>query len=339
MRTDDFDYSLPRSLIAQEPAERRESSRLMVLDRAARSIDHRRFADVVQLVRAGDVLVANRSKVMPARLRACKETGGAVELLLVRPIGPARWTALARPSRKLRPGMRLSIAGSPLRAVLEERRGDGDWEVRFEGPGDIQSQLARAGTVPLPPYIRNSTAPLDRYQTVYADREGSIAAPTAGLHFAPSLLDRIRERGVRVEFVTLHVGPGTFKPVTAERVSDHHMHAEWGEVSGEVAEAIESARRAGGRVVAVGTTTTRLLESATRDGEVRAFEGETDRFIYPGYRFQAIDALVTNFHLPRSTLLMLVSAFAGRDFVLAAYREAIERGYRFYSFGDAMLIL
>jgi S-adenosylmethionine:tRNA ribosyltransferase-isomerase len=339
LRTDDFDYDLPPGLIAQAPAERRESSRLMVLERAQRTVKHNTFAHIVRFLQPGDVLVANRSKVIPARLCARKPTGGEVELLLLQPRGGHVWTALARPSRRLRSGVELAVGGSDLTARLEERADGGQWVVRFQGRGDIAAQLRAAGSLPLPPYIRSPDAPQERYQTVYADREGSIAAPTAGLHFSQALLQAIRDRGVDLQYVTLHVGPGTFRPVTAERVRNHRMHAEWGEVPKPVAAAVNTARERGGRVVAVGTTTTRLLESAVREGQITAFSGETDCFIYPGYIFKAIDALVTNFHLPRSTLLMLVSAFAGRDFILSAYQEAIRERYRFYSFGDAMLIL
>lgn len=339
LRTDDFDYHLPPGLIAQEPLPQRGMSRLLVLYRGSGRIVHDRFSNLPAYLRRGDVLVANRSKVLPARVWANKKTGGAVELLLLQPAGEARWLTLARPSRKLRPGASLKVRGEALEAILEEHRAEGQWVVRFVGDGDVASRLRRAGTIPLPPYIHNEHIALDRYQTVYADREGSVAAPTAGLHFSPSILRELSKQGVGIEHITLHIGLGTFRPVTVDRVEQHRMHPEWGEVPAETAAAIEKARRAGGRVVAVGTTSTRLLESACEDGELRAFTGMTDRFIYPGYTFRAVDALLTNFHLPRSTLLMLVSAFAGRDTVLAAYQEAIREGYRFYSFGDAMLIL
>jgi S-adenosylmethionine:tRNA ribosyltransferase-isomerase len=246
---------------------------------------------------------------------------------------------MARPSRKVRAGAHLAVPGSPIVAIPLSSAGDGRWVVRFQGADDLEPALRRHASLALPPYIRAGPTSDDRYQTVYADQEGSIAAPTAGLHFTERLLDELAACGVERAFVTLHVGPGTFKPVTAESVGEHHMEAEWGEVPASVANRINGARAAGGRIVAVGTTTTRLLESAVDEGRVRPFSGETDRFIYPGYRFRAIDALITNFHLPRSTLLMLVSALAGRELVLEAYREAVRRGYRFYSFGDAMLIL
>jgi S-adenosylmethionine:tRNA ribosyltransferase-isomerase len=262
-----------------------------------------------------------------------------VELLLTRPHAPDRWTALARPSRRLHAGDRLRCGDDGLRAEVVAPSGPGEWLVRFEGPADVAAAIRAAGRLPLPPYIGATSAPPERYQTVYADRDGSVAAPTAGLHFTPELLARLSAAGVAMHYVTLHVGPGTFRPVTAERVEEHQMDAEWGEVPEAVAAAVSDTRACGGRVVAVGTTTTRLLESAWVSGRVQPFRGDTTRFIYPGYRFQAIDALITNFHLPRSTLLMLVSAFAGRERVLKAYGEAIARSYRFYSFGDAMLIL
>jgi S-adenosylmethionine:tRNA ribosyltransferase-isomerase len=339
LTTTAFDYHLPQELIAQSPAPEREGSRLLVLHRAAGTIEHRRFTDIVAYIRPDDILIANRSRVIPARLRGQRESGGQVELLLLRELAPGRWQALARPGRRLRPGMRITFPRSTVRACVESRGADGEWTVRFDGAPDIRSAIRSLGSMPLPPYITNQDASPDRYQTVYADREGSVAAPTAGLHFSTDLLRRIAERGTRVEFVTLHVGPGTFRPVTTEFVRDHQMHAEWGEVPPSVAEAANEVRARGGRLVAVGTTTVRLLESAAMDGKLGPFGGETSRFIVPGYRFQVIDALLTNFHLPRSTLLMLVSAFAGRDLILDAYREAIECGYRFFSFGDAMLIL
>ena len=339
LRTDQFDYDLPIELIAQQPSPSRDGSRLLVVDRRTERFAHRHFYDLPQYLQMGDVLVANRSRVLPARLLAHRESGGAVELLLLHSTAGADWIVLARPSRKLRAGMTLSIDGSRLEAILRAPEGDGRWSVTFRGEGDIAAQLREAGTLALPPYIRTTTAPLDRYQTIYADREGSIAAPTAGLHFTPLMLDTLRQRGISLRFVTLHVGIGTFKPITTERVQDHHMHAEWGEVDAPTAVAVNDARAAGGRVFAVGTTTTRILESAFADEALQPLSGETNRFIYPGYHFQAIDCLITNFHLPRSTLLMLVSAFAGRELILEAYREAVLQKYRFYSFGDAMLIL
>jgi S-adenosylmethionine:tRNA ribosyltransferase-isomerase len=339
LRTDDFDYHLPPHLIAQEPAPERDRSRLLVLDRAGNTIEHCCFRDLPTILRPGDLLVANRSRVIPARLLARKETGGKVELLLTRSHAPDRWTALGRPSRRLHAGDRLRCGDNGLRAEILEQSGPGEWLVRFDAPEDVAASIRAAGRVPLPPYIGTTSAPPERYQTVYADRDGSVAAPTAGLHFTPELLARLARADIGVAYVTLHVGPGTFRPVTAERIAQHRMDAEWGEVPVEVATAMSETRARGGHIVAVGTTTTRLLESAWAGGQVLPFQGETDRFIYPGYQFRAIDALITNFHLPRSTLLMLVSAFAGRERILEAYREAIARSYRFYSFGDAMLIL
>ncbi len=339
LRTADFDYHLPAELIAQTPADQREMSRLMIVDRARSTIAHDRFANVGHYLDSGDVLVANRSKVLPARLRAHKDTGGAVEILLLRPLTANRWQALARPSRKLRPGMHLAVDGSPMSIVLDDLGSDGEWTITLGGTPDPETEIHRVGTLPLPPYIQNADAPVERYQTVYADREGSVAAPTAGLHFTVPLMNELRAAGIDIQFVTLHVGPGTFRPVTVERIVDHNMHAEWGEVPAPVAAKAQEARDRGQRVVATGTTSTRLLETAAAGGRIEPFTGETAHFIYPGYRFRAIDALITNFHLPRSTLLMLVSAFAGRDLIREAYAEAVREEYRFFSFGDAMLIL
>lgn len=339
LRIDDFDYQLPGELIAQEPSASREMSRLLVVDRGNQSLRHDVFAALPRYLAAGDLLVANRSRVIPARLHARRQTGGQIELLLMRSESADRWRALARPARKMRRGEILHFSESPLRAIPCEPHGEGEWTVAFEGCGDVAAELRRLGELPLPPYIRSPAADPERYQTVYGDRDGSIAAPTAGLHFSPSLLDRLREAEINMAYVTLHVGLGTFRPVTVERVSDHRMHGEWGEVPEEVCCAVNETRSRGSRVVAVGTTTTRLLESAWEDDRIVPFAGETDRFIYPGYPFRVIDALITNFHLPRSTLLMLVSAFAGRDLTMRAYSTAIAERYRFYSFGDAMLIL
>lgn len=339
LRTEDFDFALPEELIAQEPAPQRDASRLLVLDRSNRTFVHRHFSDLPDYLRPGDLLVLNRSRVIPARLAGRKVSGGRVELLLLRRQDSGDWTALVSPSRRLRPGAEITFEGRSLRCRLEDECGDGIWLVRFSASGDIESELRDAGTVPLPPYIKGGTVASSRYQTVYADRDGSVAAPTAGLHFTEELLDRIRRGGVGVEYLTLHVGLGTFRPVTCDLLSEHRMHAEWGEVPVSVSRAVNRARERGGRVIAVGTTTVRLLESAVVDGKTGPFQGDTDCFIYPGYRFGAVDALVTNFHLPRSTLLMLVSAFAGRELVLDAYRDAIAKRYRFYSFGDAMLIV
>lgn len=339
LRTKDFDYELPAELIAQEPAHERTHARLMILDRKHGDTHHDYFANIDQYLQSADLLVLNRTKVIPARLLAKKETGGRVELLLTRDIGSNRWVTMAKPSRKLRPGMLLMVEGAALDVAVESQSESGMWVVRFRGEGDVARKVRDAGAIPLPPYIHNENAPLDRYQTVYADREGSVAAPTAGLHFSKQLLSKLETVGVGTAFVTLHVGPGTFTPVTVDRIDDHHMQSEWGEVPRAVAEVINRTKTEGHRVLAVGTTTTRLLESALANGGVKEFQGETERFIRPGYKFEAIDGLVTNFHLPRSTLLMLVSAFAGPDVIREAYAEAVRERYRFYSFGDAMLIV
>jgi S-adenosylmethionine:tRNA ribosyltransferase-isomerase len=339
LSTSDFDYELPAELIAQWPAERREDARLLVLDRRTRAIAHDVFSSLPSRLHPGDFLVANRSRVIPARLKAVRESGGAVEIMLLQEQSASKWRALARPSRKLRAGSRLCFGESTLQAVVASGFGGGEWLLSFEGVPDVAAELRRIGDVPLPPYIHNGHTPSGRYQTVYADRDGSVAAPTAGFHFSGDLISRLKRHGIGFELVTLHVGPGTFRPVNVERIDEHRMDAEWGEVPAEVAERINQTRSRGGRMIAVGTTTTRLLETAGEAGRVEPFAGYTDRFIVPGHEFRVVQALVTNFHLPRSTLLMLVSAFAGRDLVLEAYQEAIRLKYRFYSFGDAMLIL
>lgn len=338
-RTSDFDYDLPDELIAQFPAPERDASRLMVLDRRTRSIQHTVFDRLPDYLHAGDALVLNRSRVIRARLKVTRPTGGSAELLLLRPLGEGHWLALARPSRKLVPGMELRIQGAETSVLLAQRLDEGQWTVDFGMGVDIPQFLQRFGAVPLPPYIHDLSSAEDRYQTIYGDRDGSVAAPTAGLHFTSRLLQCIVDQGVDIEFVTLHVGVGTFKPVTVEEVERHIMHPERGEVPSAVARAVNETRQHGGRVVAVGTTTTRLLETAMGVEGMQPWAGETDKFIYPGYHFQAVDVLITNFHLPRSTLLMLVSAFAGREFVLQAYQEAVRERYRFFSFGDAMVIL
>ncbi len=353
MLTSDFDFDLPDDRIAQEPAPRGES-RLLVLDAPPGAESrHRRITDLPELLHPGDLLVVNDTRVIPARLFGRRliprvggaeggeaEEGGRVELLLVEPTGeaPHEWTALARPGKKARPGTRLRF-GEELEGEVVARLGDGRHRVRFSE--EVEPHLDRLGHVPLPPYIKREDRAEDRerYQTVFAARPGAVAAPTAGLHFTPELLGRLAERGVEVARVTLHVGVGTFKPVTAALVHEHVMDEERFEVPEATAAAVAETRRRGGRIVAVGTTTVRTLESAAEeDGSVTAGAGRTGLFIYPGYRFRVVDVLLTNFHLPRSTLLMMVSAFAGRERVLAAYREAVEAGYRFYSYGDAMLL-
>ena len=347
MRTDDFDYALPEACIAQAPLPERDASRLMWLPRGAHPPRHHRFRDLPNLLSPGDLLVLNDARVVPARVRGHKaETGGAVEALLIEVAEGHTWRAMCRTSKPLRPGQRLDFG--EVSARVDAREEDGFVRLDFEAPPEaVLAWLeAGAGEMPLPPYIRRggNAAPVDdrdRYQTVYARVPGAVAAPTAGLHFTERVFRALEMRGVERTAVTLYVGPGTFLPVRAERVEDHVMHTERYEVPEEAARAIGAARARGGRVIAVGTTALRTLEAAfdAQTGTVRAGPGRTDLFIRPGYRFRVVDGLVTNFHLPKSTLLMLVSALAGRERILAAYQEAIEAGYRFYSYGDAMLIL
>ncbi len=335
-RTSDFDYDLPRELIAQQPLEPRDAARLLVLDRATRTVAHHAVRDLPLLLRRGDTLVVNRSRVIPARVHGRLAGGGRAEVLLLRRLEPGRWRALARPARRLRAGATISLEdGLTLRVTAVGEAGLRDLAV--EGSArDLDEALLRQGGMPLPPYIRGWRGDPERYQTVYADVDGSAAAPTAGLHFTPELLERSRRAGIGRATVTLHVGLDTFRPVAVDDPSAHRMHAEWYEVPSETAAAVEATRARGGRVVAVGTTSVRALESWASTGSA---EGWTRLFIRPGYPFGVVDTLLTNFHLPRSTLLMLVSAFAGRDLVLAAYAEAVRERYRFFSFGDAMLIL
>jgi len=347
MRTSDFDYHLPLELIAQTPIEPRDASRLMVVHRATGQIEHRLFRDVGEYLRPGDLLVANQTRVIPARLHGRKAgTGGKVELLLLARRDEQTWEALAG-GKGLRPGLRIEIAGGQLTAEIVAETESGGRLVRFDRP--IEPLLDELGEVPLPPYVHKPLADRDRYQTVYARVEGSSAAPTAGLHFASELLLELRGMGVEMAFLTLHIGLDTFRPVKEEEVEAHHIHTEWFELPAPAAEQINRARLEGRRVIAVGTTAVRALESAAGgcDSEgkscgwqtVAAYTGRTELFIYPGYRFRAVEAMITNFHLPRSTLLMLVSAFAERELILRAYKEAIRERYRFYSFGDAMLLL
>jgi len=355
VRTADFDYDLPPELIAQTPVEPRDAARLMVVNRATGELAHRRFRDLPEYLRSGDLLVFNESRVIPARLFARKPTGGQVEVLLLRPRSEAVWEVLVR-GRRVRTGLRLTILdgpeGKPVGAEAEvvEEGERGLRVLAFDRP--VLSLAEEVGQVPLPPYIHEPLRDPERYQTVFARTPGSAAAPTAGLHFMPELLLRLREMGVRLAFVTLHVGLDTFQPVREERVEDHRMHTEYCSLRPEVAEQINRTKLEGGRVVAVGTTSVRVLETAAlrategvSEGTccgwqtVAAFEGNTDLFIYPGFRFRVVDVLITNFHLPRSTLLMLVAAFCGKELMDKAYQEAIRLRYRFYSFGDAMLIL
>ncbi|MFW5947291.1 MAG: tRNA preQ1(34) S-adenosylmethionine ribosyltransferase-isomerase QueA [Gemmatimonadota bacterium] len=342
-RASAYDYDLPSDRIAQEPVEPRDRSRLLVVSRAGGPFEHREFRDFPELVDPGDVVVLNETRVFPARLRGRKPTGAPAEVLLLRPVSDdeREWDALVRPGGKLKPGRVVDIAEG-LRVHVVDSVPGGGRRVRLESELAPRAALERWGEMPLPPYIERPAGEADRehYQTVYARRTGSVAAPTAGLHFTAAVLARLKERGVVMEAVTLHVGVGTFRPVDAERVAEHEMHAEWYEVPTAVAETLNRVRDRGGAVWAVGTTVTRTLESAVdAAGAVRAGTGWTDLFIRPPYRFRAVDRLLTNFHLPRSTLLMLVSAFAGHERTLAAYREAIEKGYRFYSYGDAMVVM
>ncbi|MCZ6635968.1 MAG: tRNA preQ1(34) S-adenosylmethionine ribosyltransferase-isomerase QueA [bacterium] len=345
MKLSDYDYDLPEELIAQYPAAKRDASRLMVLDRARRTIGHGQFLDVVDLLRPGDCLVVNETRVFPARLKGHRSgTGGVVELLLIRQEG-ALWETMVRPGRRMRVGAEVVFPGADLKAVVEAVCPSGHRMFRFEGGETLEAVLEEQGHVPLPPYIRreDEAADRERYQTVYAKISGAVAAPTAGLHFTPELLEALRARGVDVAPVLLHVGPGTFKPVTVADPTQHEMDAEYFEVGSETVEIVNRCREHGGRVVAVGTTSVRTLESAARqegDRWVLAPQGGWTRlFVYPPYSFRLVDGLITNFHLPGSTLLMLVAAFAGREFMLEAYRQAVEERYRFYSYGDAMVIL
>ena len=339
MRTSDFNYELPKELIAQTPLDRRDDSRLMRLDKTTGGIEHRRFNELAGLLREGDCLVLNDSRVIPARLLGARETGGAVEVVLLRDRGEGVWECLTRPGRKTRTGTRLFFGNGALEAtVLGEIEG-GNRLIRFLCDGIFLEVLERLGKMPLPPYIRQELAEPERYQTVYSRVPGSAAAATAGLHFTETLLRNVVTRGVLVRYVTLHVGLGTFRPVKTEAVEDHEMHAEYCQIPAETAEAVSAAKSEGRRVIAVGTTSCRTLESrATENGGLSTYAGLTNAFIYPGYRFKCVDALITNFHLPESTLLMLVSALAGRENILHAYDEAVRERYRFFSFGDAMLI-
>lgn len=339
MKTSDFVYDLPEELIAQTPAEKRDSSRLMVLDKQTGAIEHRHFYDLPSYLRPGDCLVLNDSRVIPARLFGTRPTGGAVEVVLLKDLGGGRWECLSRPGKKMRPGTEVTFGGGELTAVVEEVCPDGNRILNFSYEGIFLEILEHLGHMPLPPYIKTQLDDPDRYQTVYAREPGSAAAPTAGLHFTNELLESIRAMGVRVCFVTLHVGLGTFRPVKVEDVEAHEMHSEYCTVPEETARIIRETKANGGRVIAVGTTSSRTLESfAGEDGSIAAASGWTNIFIYPGYRFKCVDALVTNFHLPGSTLVMLVSALAGRENILRAYETAVREQYRFFSFGDAMLI-
>ena len=339
MKTHDFWYDLPEELIAQTPLEKRDASRLMVLDRRTGAVTHRHFYDIVDYLRPGDCLVMNDSRVLPARLLGHRPTGGAVEVLLLRDLGEKRWECLCKPGRKMQPGQEVIFGDGELTATVREVREDGNRIVEFHYEGIFLEVLERLGKMPLPPYIKAKLQDQERYQTVYSREVGSAAAPTAGLHFTRELLEKIRDMGVREAFVTLHVGLGTFRPVKAEEVTEHHMHSELCMMGADTAEILNRTRAEGGRIICVGTTSCRTLESLVNpDGTFTAKSKWTDIFIYPGYTFKAMDGLITNFHLPESTLVMLVSAFAGRENVLNAYREAVQEKYRFFSFGDAMFI-
>ena len=340
MKTSDFDFYLPEELIAQTPLERRDTSRLLTLDKQTGETTHRHFYELPQLLRPGDCLVLNNSRVLPARLIGHRPTGGVCEVLLLTDKGEGLWECLVRPGKKLRPGAQVIFGEGQLTATIEAEESDGKRLVRFHYQGIFLEILEQLGKMPLPPYIKAELENQERYQTVYSRELGSAAAPTAGLHFTPELLQAIRNKGVEVAFVTLHVGLGTFRPVKEENITDHKMHAEHYELSAATADVINRTRESGGRVIAVGTTSCRTLESVgLTDGKIRPAEGWTDIFIYPGYSFQVLDGLLTNFHLPESTLIMLVSAFAGYENTMAAYRHAVQERYRFFSFGDAMLIL
>ena len=339
MKTSDFYFDLPPELIAQTPLERRDGSRLLALDKTTGATRHMHFYDLPALLRPGDCLVLNDSRVLPARLIGKRAGGGACEVLLLIDRGDKVWECLVRPGKKLRPGAAVTFGDGELSAEVVGEVEGGNRLVRFDYDGIFLEILERLGKMPLPPYIKEELADGERYQTVYSKVVGSAAAPTAGLHFTPELLEQIQAMGVKVCYVTLHVGLGTFRPVKADNILEHHMHSEHYEVTPETAEMINRTKESGGRVICVGTTSCRTVESAAdENGRVQPGCSDTEIFIYPGYRFKVLDCLITNFHLPESTLVMLVSALAGRENVLSAYREAVEEKYRFFSFGDAMLI-
>ena len=339
MRKSDFYFDLPEELIAQTPLERRDSSRLLHLDKTTGELEHRHFYDLLDYLREGDCMVFNDSRVLPARLIGARPTGGSVELVLLRDLGEGRWECLSRPGRKTKPGTEILFGNGELKATVESVAEGGNRIVRFDYEGIFLEVLERLGKMPLPPYIKEELQDSERYQTVYSREIGSAAAPTAGLHFTKELMEKIAAKGVKLCYVTLHVGLGTFRPVKAEEIEDHEMHSEFCIIPEETARIVSETKKKGGRVIAVGTTSCRTLESFAReDGSLPAASGWTNIFIYPGYTFKCVDAMVTNFHLPESTLIMLVSALAGREHVLHAYEEAVKERYRFFSFGDAMFI-
>ena len=340
MKVSDFNYELPEELIAQTPYDKRDEARLMVIDKNTQTIEHKIFKDVIDYLEPGDCLVINNTKVLPARLYGKKDTGANVEFLLLKRIDKDDWEVMVRPGNKLKPGSKASFGDGLLNAEILEVLEGGNRRVRFQYDGIFNEILDKIGLMPLPPYIKEKLKENDKYQTVYAKYDGSAAAPTAGLHFTKELLQKIKEKGVEIANVTLHVGIGTFRPVKVENIEEHNMHSEHYYIKKENAEKINNAKKNGKRVIAVGTTSCRVLESvADENGFVKEIEGDTSIFIYPGYKFKCIDRLITNFHLPESTLIMLVSSLAGRDFVMKAYEEAVNKKYKFFSFGDAMLIL
>ena len=340
MKVSDFNYNLPEELIAQTPIQKRDESRLMVLDKTNKTIEHKVFKDILDYLKPGDCLVRNNTKVIPARLYGIKEdTGVHVEFLLLHRIEGDIWEVMVHPGRRLKKGVHVTFGDGLLKAEILEQMDNGNRKVKFEYNGIFNEILDQIGLMPLPPYIKERLNDKDRYQTVYAKYEGSAAAPTAGLHFTDELLEKIKAKGVEIANVTLHVGIGTFRPVKVENIEDHDMHSEHYYIKQEDADKINNARKNGGRIISVGTTSCRVLESvADENGFVKEVEGDTSIFIYPGYKFKCIDCLITNFHLPESTLIMLVSTLAGKDFVMSAYEEAVKEKYRFFSFGDAMFI-
>ena len=340
MKVSDFNYDLPENLIAQHPYEKRDEARLMVIDKKTKTIEHKVFKDITQYLEPGDCLVINNTKVLPARLYGKKDTGGKVEFLLLKRMENDFWEVMVRPGNKLKPGTAVTFKDGLLKAEILDIMEGGTRKVKFMYEGIFNEILDQIGLMPLPPYIKETLKEKEKYQTVYAKYDGSSAAPTAGLHFTEELLEQIKQKGVEVANVTLHVGIGTFRPVKVENIEEHHMHSEHYYIKQEEADKINQAKKSGHKVIGVGTTSCRVLESvADENGLVKEMEGDTDIFIYPSYQFKCIDRLITNFHLPESTLIMLVSSLAGKDFVMKAYEKAVREKYQFFSFGDAMLIL